>query len=392
MIPSKYKDTEIGPIPKEWSVKKQGDISTFYNGRAYKQKEFVEAGTPIVRIQNLTGRQNYVYSNLELPESKYINKGDLIYAWSATFGPYIWQGPKAIYHYHIWKIEVDKDVIDKIFYFYRLHFISKETNSQKSGAVFAHLTKGFMESYEIAIPPLKEQQKIAAILSSVDAAIEKTEQIIEQTEVIKKGLIKQLLSKGLGHVEFMNSPIGKIPRKWKLKEFKDVMVLQRGYDLPTKERNRGSYPLLSANGVTDYIDEYKVEGPGVITGRSGTIGKVHFIENSYWPLNTSLYVKEMYDNNPRFLYYLLLSLKLERFSTRTSVPTLNRNIVHKEKVQVPPSSEQNQIVKILDSIGNKVKKESQKLDSLFLLKQGLMQQLLTGKVRVPIDENKEVSL
>ncbi|MCT8744461.1 restriction endonuclease subunit S, partial [Glaesserella parasuis] len=87
-----------------WKEYKLGEIATFYNGRAYKNTEFKVSGTPIVRIQNLTGEGKIVYSDLNLDENKYIDYGDLIYAWSATFGPYIWKGEKSIYHYHIWKI------------------------------------------------------------------------------------------------------------------------------------------------------------------------------------------------------------------------------------------------------------------------------------------------
>ncbi|HBY1644165.1 TPA: restriction endonuclease subunit S, partial [Klebsiella aerogenes] len=91
-----------------------------------------------------------------------------------------------------------------------------------------------------------------------------------------------------------------VPKGWSWKKFEDVCVLKRGYDLPTHARSAGNIPLYSANGVTDYIDQFKVEGPGVVTGRSGTIGKVHFVESDYWPLNTALYVQKFNGNYPRF--------------------------------------------------------------------------------------------
>nr|WP_245251029.1 restriction endonuclease subunit S [Virgibacillus litoralis] len=190
---TKFKETPIGEIPEEWEVLKQGDVATFFNGRAYKQKEFVKEGTPVVRIQNLTGGGNYVYSNLELNKNKYISTGDLVYAWSATFGPYIWQGPEAIYHYHIWKIECGNK-IDKMFFYYRLHFLSNESNNQKSGAVFAHLTKSFMESYEIALPPINEQEKIVTILGSIDKKITSEEQKCVKLKFLKQGLMQDLLT------------------------------------------------------------------------------------------------------------------------------------------------------------------------------------------------------
>lgn len=191
---TEFKQTELGEIPVEWEVTKQGDIANFLNGRAYKQTEFTKSGTPIIRIQNLTGGNNYVYSDMQLEENKYVDYGDLIYAWSATFGPYIWKGSKSIYHYHIWKIEVNENLLDKYFFFYRLDQLSVEMHSQKNGSAFAHITKGGMESHLVPLPPLKEQQEIADILSSVDEDIDGYEQEKEKYEELKKGLMQQLLT------------------------------------------------------------------------------------------------------------------------------------------------------------------------------------------------------
>lgn len=191
-----YKETEIGKIPASWEVVNQGEVSRFYNGRAYKRNEFKTIGTPIIRIQNLTNgsSSNYVYSDLKLPEEKYVEKGDLIYAWSATFGPFIWKGPKSIYHYHIWKIVCDDNKVDKMFFYYRLYYISEEMSNQKNGSVFAHLTKGYMESHKIALPPLSEQKKIAKILTSLDEKISVLEEIKLKKQKLKKGLMQQLLT------------------------------------------------------------------------------------------------------------------------------------------------------------------------------------------------------
>lgn len=141
------------------------------------------------------------------------------------------------------------------------------------------------------------------------------------------------------------------PTGWSWKKFKDVCVLKRGYDLPTHARSAGDFPLYSANGVTDYIDQYKVDGPGVVTGRSGTIGKVHFVEGDYWPLNTALYVQKFNGNHPRFIKYFLENFDLTRFASGAAVPTLNRNSLSAELVCVPDSvDEQKRIVEKLDAL------------------------------------------
>lgn len=136
---------------------------------------------------------------------------------------------------------------------------------------------------------------------------------------------------------------------WKRKRLAEVCTLQRGFDLPTKDRKFGNVPLVSSSGVVDHIDRSKVEGPGVVTGRSGSIGNVFFVKDDFWPLNTALYVKDFFGNDERFVFLLLKSLDLVRFASGTGVPTLNRNHVSDEIVFVPECVlEQRRIVAVLD--------------------------------------------
>lgn len=137
-------------------------------------------------------------------------------------------------------------------------------------------------------------------------------------------------------------------RTWVTKPLIEVATLQRGYDLPVQDRTHGPHPIFAANGTVGFHGIAKCKGPGVITGRSGTIGKVHYVENDYWPLNTSLYVKDFHGNDPKWVFYMLQTFGLERFSQGAGVPTLNRNLVHGEPIRVPPLPEQRRIAAILD--------------------------------------------
>ena len=166
-----------------------GEIAQFINGRAYKNTEFKESGTPIIRIQNLTGGGNTVYSDLELPENKYIDNGDLIYAWSATFGPYIWRGPKSIYHYHIWKV-IPFENTDKFYLYYLLKHISDRISSQGTGSIFSHVTKGLMESFEVDVLPFDEQVKVGKVLQNLDNQIHINYQIIQTLESMAQAIFK----------------------------------------------------------------------------------------------------------------------------------------------------------------------------------------------------------
>ena len=129
-------------------------------------------------------------------------------------------------------------------------------------------------------------------------------------------------------------------RDWREARLGEVVTLKRGYDLPTATRNgQGGVPVVSSSGVSGYHDEPKVQPPGVVTGRYGTVGDVFYLEEPFWPLNTSLYVQSFHGNHPRFVYYFLQSIDYTRYSDKTGVPGINRNDIHRIRVAVPPLPE-----------------------------------------------------
>lgn len=163
-------------LPSDWSWIPLGEVATLLNGRAYKQAELLAAGpTPVLRVGNFFSNRSWYYSDLDLPDEKYCDEGDLLYAWSASFGPKIWQGPRAIYHYHIWKI-LTSEHIDKKFLFYLLEKDSEDIKAQGNGVGMFHATKGGMEKMLVPLPPITEQKRIVAkldaLLIRIDTSIE----------------------------------------------------------------------------------------------------------------------------------------------------------------------------------------------------------------------------
>jgi type I restriction enzyme S subunit len=126
--------------------------------------------------------------------------------------------------------------------------------------------------------------------------------------------------------------------------------LQRGFDLPINKRTRGRYPVVSSSGIIDHHIESKVKGPGFTVGRSGSVGKIYFVEEYYWPLNTTLFSKELNGNDPKFAFYYLSTFDFLKFSSSTAVPTLNRNNFSDVSIKVPPLSEQKEIVRIVEKL------------------------------------------
>ena len=162
---------------------------------------------------------------------------------------------------------------------------------------------------------------------------------------------------------------------------KDVAPLQRGFDLPSDQIQMGNIPVVYSNGVQRFHSRGMVKAPGLITGRSGTIGRIHFIEEGdYWPHNTSLWVTSFNGNLPKFIYYLYKSIRITQFASGSGVPTLNRNDVHSFQAYLPSLiNEQQKIADCLSSIDDRITAETQKLDTLKAHKKGLMQQLFPAE-------------
>lgn len=182
------------PIQNEkgWEVKKLHEVSTLLNGRAYKQQELLDSGKyKVLRVGNFFTNSNYYYSDLELEEDKYCDNGDLLFAWSASFGAFIWSGGKVIYHYHIWKVLFDNNTLNIEYYRVLLNAMTSYFMNDVHGIGMVHLTKAGMEQYDVPLPPLPLQQAFAAKI----AAIEK------QKELVKRSIaeVETLLASRMQH-------------------------------------------------------------------------------------------------------------------------------------------------------------------------------------------------
>ena len=154
-----------------WEQRKLGEVATFINGRAYKQNELLDSGKyKVLRVGNFYTNDSWYYSNLELADKYYIDEGDLVYTWSATFGPHIWNGEKVIYHYHIWKIELSK-FLDRDFTLQILEADKAKLLANTNGSTMIHVTKKDMESKVISLPSIEEQKKIGSYLMKFDSLI-----------------------------------------------------------------------------------------------------------------------------------------------------------------------------------------------------------------------------
>ncbi|AOG06107.1 restriction endonuclease subunit S [Bosea sp. RAC05] len=173
-------------------------------------------------------------------------------------------------------------------------------------------------------------------------------------------------------------------RSWAVTELGKVMTLQRGYDLPSRLRRGGAIPIVSSSGVSDFHAEAASIGPGVVTGRYGTIGQTFYVEGDYWPLNTTLFVSDFHGNHPKFCYYILKTVDFASHSGKSGVPGINRNDIHELALCYPTFTEEQQA--IVEALGD-ADALIEALEALIAkkrdIKQGAMQDLLTGQRRLP---------
>ena len=185
-------------LPNSWESVRLSELAQVLNGRAYKKAELLDAGTPVLRVGNLFTSNHWYYSDLELEEHKYCDAGDLIYAWSASFGPFIWDGPRIIYHYHIWKLPLHSEAdLDKRFLYTFLLQKTREIKEAGHGISMVHMTKTKMEQLMVPLPPLAEQHRIVAKVDSLMTLCDRLEASLAEADTTRHLLLEALLHEAL---------------------------------------------------------------------------------------------------------------------------------------------------------------------------------------------------
>lgn len=224
-------------------------------------------------------------------------------------------------------------------YFLKAWFAQANISGYITGAAQPKLTQANLKRIELRLPPIWLQERIASILSAYDDLIENNLRRIKILEEMAQNLYREWFVNfrfpGHEKAQMVDSELGKVPETWEVGSLQQVITLQRGFDLPRKQRVPGEVPIYAASGVADTHNVIKVKGPGVVTGRSGTLGKVMYIDHDFWPLNTTLWGKEYQRGTPLYAYYLLRDLSLEQYNSGAAVPTLNRNDIHDLPVVLP---------------------------------------------------------
>ena len=200
----------------------------------------------------------------------------------------------------------------------------------------------FFDTALILPPSREEQELIGLFFARLDNLITLHQRKYDKLVIFKKSMLEKMFPKdgeSVPEIRFAG-----FTDPWEQRKLIMVAPLQRGFDLPAEKIIPGVYPVMMSNGIGAYHNEYKVKGPGVVTGRSGTIGNLQYVESAFWPHNTTLWVTKFYGNHPKFIYYIYEKIDLKRYKAGSGVPTLNRNDVHDTMVFFPASRKEQELI------------------------------------------------
>lgn len=406
-------------LPKGWELKTLGELSKVKRGaspRPINDPKWWGGDIGWVRISDLTASTKFLnktkdkLSNEGVQKSVRINKGEVILSICATIGrPIIVNTEVCIHDGFVWFDKLSEKV-DREYFYYFLSKKEKELSASRQIGTQGNLNTDIVSRLIFPLPPIEEQKKIADILSTVDKKIAFVEENINATEELKKGLMQKLLIEGIGHTEFKDSELGRIPESWELKRLNSVCnkITDGSHFSPIPNKNTGFYiatvkdmllntfnintfthieendfKLLEANGC-------KPENGDILFSKDGTIGKTFVYKDMEIPLvvlSSIAIIKPIYKVlDSSFTMHVLKSnifyKQLNGLSSGSALKRVVLKAIKEIRIPLPPLEEQKQIAEILSTVDNKLENLKEKKQSFEELKKGLMQKLLTGEVRV----------
>jgi len=404
-----FKDTKIGRIPKEWEVVKLKNICVLIRGTEPGSKKYNNKGIGFrfIRVSDISKQILEPIFVDEKPENlSFCHKEDVLLTLDGVPG-IVAKGMEGAISSGIRIVKpVNKINNDFLFYILQHSTVQKVIANYTIGTTIKHASRA-IDFITLPLPSLREQQKIAEILSIVDEAIQKTNEIITKTERLKKALMQELLTKGIGHKEFKDTEIGRIPKEWEVVKLGDVARIKRGASPRPKGDPKyfgGDIPWIKISDLSKYkksiylqatddtvTEEGKkrsvyVEDESLIISNSGTIGEPAIVKTGHGGcIHDGLILLTSLTKVEKLFLYYFFEHKKEKFQMQSQKGTqgnMNTTLWRMVKLPLPPIEEQQKITKVLLTVDKKLELERNEKAKLERIKQGLMDLLLTGKVRV----------
>ena len=393
-------------VPEDWEVKSLSKDIQIMSGFPFQSAFFSLDSSKIglIRIRNLVGQKVDTFYEGEYSSDFLVKKGDFLIGMDGDFTIVKWQSGQAFLNQRICKIYLKNDEHFDLDYLYYILSVELERIHNKTGATTVkHLSVKDIREIRRHFPPLPEQQKIASILTTVDEVIEKTESQISKLQDLKKGMVQELWTQGIGHTQYKDSPVGKIPASWKAFSLGVLCKFTQGVQIPYSDmvrRHKNGY--IRYLYIRDFMDDKSlyfvknlygnkiVKITDLVMANTGhTAGKVFWGKDGVLSNNAFRISMDTSRINYRFLYHFLCSdfykKEIRKLFNTAGQPHVGHGNIARLQVGLPHLKEQILIAKIIDSIDTNIQTKQQKLQQTQNLKKSLMQDLLTGKVRVSLN-------
>jgi len=409
---SLHRETPIRKIPKDWEIEKLNKVFDVYGGTTPStlNKEYWDGKILWVTPTDITRLNGNIYLNetekkitdraVEECSLSILHKDTLLLTSRATIGfTAINTKPVTINQGMTALTPKDKSKVYSLFYAYYFQLLKPYLEQLGAGSTFREVSRSSIKNIQLPLPPLPEQKKIAEILSTVDKAVEKVDEAIEKTERLKKGLMQELLTKGIGHKEFKNTEIGRIPKEWEVIKLGDEELTEiiMGQSPPSATYNRNDEGIPFLQGKAEFGEIYpspivfcsepiKIAEPNdILISVRAPVGDVNIAPfrccigrglASIRPKNHKIH--------HLYLFYFLKSQKrkMDGLSSGSTFKAIKKEDIENFLLPLPPLPEQKKIAEILGTVDKRLELLRKKKEKLERVKKGLMDDLLSGKKRV----------
>ena len=369
-IPENYKLTEVGVIPMDWEVKELGEIcfpsksrinpiTSIENYRCI-ELEHISQGSGI-----LLGHTNS--ANL-LSQKTVFTKGDVLFGKLRPYlRKFLFAEFDGVCTTEIWVLKTEKNISNRFLY----HLVQSdkviEAANISTGTKMPRAEWKTVSETIIPVPTLAEQTAIATALTEADALISGIEKLIAKKRDIKHGAMQKLLSPTEG---------------WVVRKLGEVLKIKHGKSQKEIEDVSGQYPILGTGGLMNYGNQFLYDKPSVLIGRKGTIDKPQYMDTPFWTVDTLFYTEINERNDAKFIYYMFNLIDWYSYNEASGVPSLNGKTIEKIERSFPLLAEQTRIATILSDMDAEIAVLEKKLEKYRAVKAGMMQNLLTGQIRL----------
>ena len=375
-----------------WKTYKLSDLSeriTSGGTPLTTRSEFYGGKIPWLKTQEINFNRVYdtethiTEDGLKNSSAKWISENSVIVAmYGATAGKVALTKIPLTTNQACCNITVDPKLADYNFIYYNLLSRYSEISRMSTGAAQQNLNSGMLKDLLVTVPDLQEQSRIASILSSLDDKIELNLQMNKTLEAIAQAIFKEWFV-DFRFPGFDGELVDGLPKGWRNGHLVDILDLRYGKALKSEERKEGKYPVVGSEGVVGTNNSYFVTGPGIVIGRKGTIGKVYWIEQNFYPIDTTFFIKDTIGvPSLYFHYFIVRDQDFQRISSDSAVPGLNKNEALKNRVVVPDVQFVNLFNDLIKPLFDKIKVNSDNITTLTSLRDSLLPKLINGKIRV----------